>query len=134
MQPDSDNQTSLTATDNRPAPGQLRLPLAAEFQFHQGPIPRAQDLKAYERVVKGSADRIIKMAEKEQDASIRLRWGDLISQFASMVLGKLFVYCLFGGSVYLALQGKDAAAILTAIVPVLTIAYSTLFGEKTRRD
>ena len=117
----------------QPDPNQLVFPLAG-VQMYQGPIPQAQDLKAYEDAIPGSGDRIIKMAEREQKGTIHLKWADWFSQFISMLLGKGFLYFLFAGSIYLAVKGKDAAAVVTAIAPVASIVYSTLFGEKKKKD
>jgi uncharacterized membrane protein len=36
-------------------------------EFHQGPLPSPRQLSGYEKVLPGSAERIMKMAEKEQD-------------------------------------------------------------------
>ena len=127
MPPEAEQQVSGV----QPTPNQLMLPIGG-LQIHQGPIPRAEDLQAYENVLRGSADRIIKMAEREQKGAIRLRWADWFSQFVSMFMGKGFLYFLFGGSIYLAMNGKDAAAVVTAIAPVASIVYSTLFGDKKK--
>jgi uncharacterized membrane protein len=35
-------------------------------KFHTGPLPPAEDLEAYGRIIPEGADRIMKMAEKEQ--------------------------------------------------------------------
>jgi uncharacterized membrane protein len=136
QQPSQENQPQTPAdatlpSNGQPAPNQMMIPFAG-VQIHQGPIPRAEDLAAYERVVKGSADRIIKMAEREQKASIHLRWGDWFSQFMSMLLGKGFLYFLLGVTAYLAIRGKSVAAILTGVAPVASVVYSTLFGEKNK--
>ena len=37
---------------------------------YQGPIPAAEELQKYESVLPGASERILKMAEKEQDARL----------------------------------------------------------------
>lgn len=36
-------------------------------EFHSGPLPEAAELQRYDAVLPGAADRIVTMAEKEQD-------------------------------------------------------------------
>ncbi len=48
-------------TDNPATPRHL----TQQITQYQGPIPRAEDLRAYELVVPGLADRIVHMAESE---------------------------------------------------------------------
>ncbi|MDH7461461.1 DUF2335 domain-containing protein [Chitinophagaceae bacterium 26-R-25] len=46
--------------------------LTAHMQYHQGPIPPANELQRYNEVNPGFADRIISMAEREQKARLEL--------------------------------------------------------------
>jgi hypothetical protein len=39
--------------------------LREERLHYQGPLPRPEDFAAYERVLRGAADRILKMAENQ---------------------------------------------------------------------
>lgn len=39
---------------------------------HSGPLPAAEELKKYDNVVAGCAERIVKMAEKQQDHRMSL--------------------------------------------------------------
>ncbi|MCY3770634.1 MAG: DUF2335 domain-containing protein [Gemmatimonadetes bacterium] len=41
--------------------------LVVEASLHIGPIPDPEDLKRYESILPGLADRIVTMAEKEQE-------------------------------------------------------------------
>lgn len=100
------------------------------LRIHQGPIPPASEFGAYDKVLSGSADRILKMAEREQKASIRLRKLNWLSEFTSMLLGKGFLYVLLLATVYLIVKGKSTQALLTGIAPAISVVYSTLFGEK----
>lgn len=109
-------------------------PLMTQLQIHQGPIPMASDFAAYEKVLPGSANRIMQMAEREQKAGIWLRRLDWFSQFVSMSLGKLFLYFLVFCSLYLIIKGKSAEALLTGLAPVITVLYSTFFEDKKDKD
>ena len=52
--------------------GELQMAVMASLQAssYSGPLPRGSEYELYERVFAGSADRILVMAEKEQDARI----------------------------------------------------------------
>ena len=80
------------ATPKPPVPAPNQPPLfGAQLEVHQGPIPRAEDFAAYDRILPGAANRILKMAEREQRSAIRLKWGDWLAQFISMIMGKGFL-------------------------------------------
>ncbi len=104
--------------------------VSTQLLMHQGPLPPATDFAAYNKVLPGSADRILKMAEREQRAAIRLRRLDWTSQFISMLLGKSFLYVLVGATVFLIVKGKPIEALLTGVAPIASIIYSTFFGDR----
>jgi uncharacterized membrane protein len=55
---------------------QTPLQIAAYSETVIGPIPAASELKKYEAIQSGFAERIFLMAEKEQDAKIELLKAD----------------------------------------------------------
>jgi uncharacterized membrane protein len=68
-------------------PQLLSMTLAAFSASYSGPLPPAEQVRAYEEVLPGSADRILSMAERQQEhrlslervtvveAAQRSRWG-----------------------------------------------------------
>jgi uncharacterized membrane protein len=40
--------------------------IQVQGKFYTGPLPQAEEMERYERITPGLADRIVKMAEKEQ--------------------------------------------------------------------
>ena len=46
-----------------------RLVLAAQQNYHSGPLPSVETFRAYGEVVSTAPERILRMAEKEQDAA-----------------------------------------------------------------
>src|SRR5262249_43407716 len=100
-----------------------------QTQFHQGPLPRPEDFEAYDRVLRGAADRILRMAEKQaahrQDLESRALKGDL----TKAMMGTILAYITFGGSmfgaVYLLLHDKPIQSLATLIV-----ALDAAFGPK----
>jgi uncharacterized membrane protein len=97
--PSDDPPTSDLSLENLPAPLRealsqpgvspqaVSMTLAAFAAIYSGPLPPADQIRAYEEVLPGSADRILAMAERQQDhrhslervavdeAASRSRWG-----------------------------------------------------------
>jgi uncharacterized membrane protein len=101
--------------------------------IYQGPLPRPDDFEAYNRVLPGAADRILRMAEKQaahrQDLENRALRGDL----AKSMMGTVLAYITFGGSmfgaVYLLLHDKPIESLAALIV-----ALGSAFGPKIYAD
>lgn len=55
----------VSANPTQPSPGNSENMVVAG-RFYTGPLPPPDDLKGYENVKEGFADRILKMAEQEQ--------------------------------------------------------------------
>ena len=91
--------------------GQQGLVAVETVTTHQGPIPAPEIIAGYEKVLAGSADRIIKMAEKEQDHrhklqiqnQIQLGWLTFIGQLFAFVIGVSGV----AGGIYLVKNDKS---------------------------
>jgi len=97
--------------------------LVAEMYF--GPLPRVEDFAAYERVQKGAANRIIKMAEKSLDGEVYAIKTSKRTDYVSMLLSRIFLYALLVSAVVLALMDKPVAATLAGLAPVISVIYST---------
>lgn len=105
-------------------------------QLYQGPIPHPDILKGFKDVDASFPERIMKMAEKHADASIREQDRisrsnaivPIIGQFFTLLLGILGV----GSGVFLALKGFGAAsiaAIIGGFAPIVIAAINNL-GKK----
>ncbi len=90
------------------------LGLQAKLEKYSGPLPRAEEFAAYEACIPGAADRILAMAEKEQDSRIKIseqlseatvadakaeRHEIRRAQFLAGFLATL-VICIGGGLIY----------------------------------
>src|ERR1700687_4427800 len=96
--PEHNSRNTPATADGPQHVGQL-LHHRQETLF-QGPLPRPEDFAAYERVLPGAADRILKMAEKQGDhrqlLERRVIWGDLIKA----MMGPVLAYLTFAGSMF----------------------------------
>src|SRR5262249_16775980 len=118
---------------NIPPGGGANNHIIQQTQFHQGSLPRPEDFEAYDRVLRGAADRILRMAEKQaahrQDLESRALKGDLMKAMMGTILG----YITFGrsmfGAVYLLLHDKPIQSLAALIV-----ALGSAFGPKIYAD
>lgn len=98
----------------------------------KGPLPLPAHLEQYEQILPGLAERIVRMAEKSQDAATELnaiqvkataftvRTG-AVGYFLGVVFGFLidfFLIVFTGIMVYL---GKDVAAILSGLLAAAAV-------------
>ncbi len=96
---------------------------------YSGPLPPPEDLREYESIQKGAADRIIKVLEKqvehriEQESKIVDNEHDLSKR--GQRLG--FVLCFFFGAVAACLGLKDHDVLAGTIVGILIIAIAVIF-------
>lgn len=96
--------------------------------LNQSTIPNPEVLDRYNEMVPGAADRLLKMAEREQKSQIWLKRGDWLTQFLSVLLGKGFLWLLAALTYLLAINGKPYYALLTGITPIGSVIYRTFFG------
>lgn len=104
--------------------------VVAMMEHYQGPIPKASEFQAYERIHKGAADRILKMAETSLKAEVRYGYFDRGTQLISMLLGKCFLYVLVFIALYLVTQNKPVEALLTGLAPIVSAIYATFRSRK----
>ncbi|HTE22749.1 MAG TPA: DUF2335 domain-containing protein [Candidatus Limnocylindria bacterium] len=122
--------------DKAEIPQQELTRLLAIAERYEGPLPKASEFAAYERIHKGAAHRIIRMAEKALGAEIFAVRADKVTEFSSMLLSRLFLYALLGSAVYLVMQDKPVEAAFAGLAPIISVIYSTFKkpeGEKKAR-
>ena len=94
----------------------------------QGPIPPPEVLKGYEGILPGSAERLLKMAEEEQqhrfEVDNKLTDGYLSLNFRGQILGFLIVIALIVAIVYLTLNDHEyVAGGLTVVAVSLAVIF-----------
>lgn len=86
-------------------------------EFYQGPVPKPEDLQKYEQIQQGFANRLLTMAEKEQEERIKLnnkiieentkinilndnsrKRGQLFAFLSIIAISFLCAYCVYNGS------------------------------------
>lgn len=98
---------------------------------HSGPLPDPETLDAYNRIIGDGAERIMQMAEKEQNARLddRKRFTDRMMNQSS--LGQIFgfVICMSAiiGGIYLSSIGKETSGISAIITALVALAGAFLY-------
>ena len=79
-------------------------------QIRSGPLPDPEAIAAYERALPGAADRIFRMAEKEQEHRHLSDLNESQRRHATIILGQAFAFTLgvFGvcGGIWLVANDK----------------------------
>jgi len=88
-----------------------------------GPIAHPRHLEEYDKIVPGSAERIVRMAEKAQDHNMSMEQkivgAEISDQRLGMILGFLVLVILVGSAVWAGFAGNNVLAGLllsTAVV------------------
>lgn len=104
-----------------------------------GPIPPPDIIEKYERIIPGSADRIITMAEKQAAHRQAMEKKMIESESRDGLLGIIFAFllgigCLIACVVVVCLVPKNAGAISSAFLGVTGIgSITTGFIQSARR-
>ena len=128
----AESQPTQRLTDVAP-PQQIEVMAAA----WQGPLPPPHELRQYNEIVPGAADRIIEMAEKQSDHRIQMEktviGGDskrsYIGIFAAFILSAMAI----GGGIYLIANDHDWAGSILIGLDMIGLASVFIYGASTRR-
>lgn len=100
---------------------------------HSGPLPDAETLENYARIIPNGAERVMAMAEKEQN--FRHGYTDKISkrQLNQISRGQFFGFLLalvgIGGGILLAYLGKETTGLTTIITSIVALVGAFLYGQ-----
>lgn len=100
-------------------------------------LPSPTILQEYEYATEGAADRILEMAEVEQDR--RHNWEDeyLLYYKKSLRIGQLcgfiLLFSVILSFVYLASNGKEIYAVYLALIAFFAVAFANFFASIGRK-
>lgn len=101
---------------------------------YSGPLPHPQHLEMYERTLPGAADRILTMAEKEQDH--RHAWEDreLRSSIFTETVGRFggigVAVALVVGAVFCAVTGANAIGVALVTASAVSMVPAIIKGRE----
>lgn len=104
------------------------IALREKISMFSGPLPQPKHLQKYEKILPGSAERLLSMLEKESahrhgvveksmNASIKMSWCGMIMAFILSLI-------VISGGVYLTIIGKSLAgfgAIIASLVSLVVV-------------
>lgn len=93
-----------------------------EVQQYSGPLPHPDMMRGYEELLPGSADRILTMAEKEEDHRHEMEKNFLEMEFRDSLLGILFAFILSAGFLL------SGVLIIFLVEGVAATVAGTIFG------
>lgn len=113
--------------------------IAMEQRSYSGPLPAPEDFAAYEKVLPGSTDRIISMAEKSLDSRINNEKTIIETRLKQSGRGQIlgFILALFFViiSLILALTGHEVLAGIIASGDIISLAVIFVLNrEPNKKD
>lgn len=119
--------------NNEAAKGQTSLFAA---RFSAGPIPDASSFESYERILPGSAERILKMAEEQAGHRHCLEKKISAAECRDSLLGIIFAFIIaitaIGGSVYAITMGAELGGGILGVGTIGGLVGVFIYG--TRRN
>ena len=107
---------------------------AARHELHQGPLPHPDILRLYDSVVPGLAERIVKMAEREQahrhEMDLRLLRSSNRRYLSGYLSSLAMIAATFGTAVWLLAKGQDISGLVMLVTALATIVSVFIWGRR----
>jgi uncharacterized membrane protein len=118
--------------------GDLSSIVAFSGSSYSGPLPPPEILREFDQVVPGAAERIMRMAEKQQDHRIRLEskviTSDTYRSWAGLGLAGFLGFIIVGCGSYLIFQGHDTAGATIITSTLIGLVTTFVHGTRSRRQ
>ena len=119
------------------SPGQRVITRQVSTSF-KGPLPPPEVLEQFDRVVPGSAERIIAMAEQQSQHRRALEQKVISSDILNSRLGLIFGFVLglvgVGGGIYAIVIGQAGVGSFISLGALATLAGVFVYGSKQRKS
>ena len=116
---------------------EVRNKMRIEASSWRGPLPPPSALQSYEEVLEGSADRILKMAEKQTEHRISMESMTLKGRFTrsywGLAAGFVLSAMVIGGGIYVISRGHDWAGGILISASLVGLASVFVLGRNSRR-
>lgn len=111
--------------------------VSIQQRTHSGPLPDAETLAQYNSIIPNGADRIMTMAEKQQDHRINIEKTVIKSQNNQSVLGQVFglIIGIFGiiCGTFLAYSGESQVGSIIAGGTVISLVTVFVIGKRKQK-
>ncbi|AOZ99605.1 DUF2335 domain-containing protein [Flavobacterium commune] len=103
------------------------------FKHHSGPLPDPETLTQYNQIITDGANRIMLMAEKQQNHRIELEKQAVTSQLSQSKKGQIFGFIItlliVGCGTYLAVNGHEKTGIVLIGTTLVALAGIFVLGK-----
>lgn len=107
--------------------------IVASVQQYSGPLPPASELAAYKKVMADAPERIIAMAEKEQNHrhnyDVRILNAGRIESLLGQIFAFVIVLAFLAASIYLAMNNHEWVAV--TIIGIIATLAAIFYLKKT---
>lgn len=138
---DGESDSARLTEQDAPAPQEPALSqeeLVLLQASWEGPLPPPQVLQAYESIVPGAADRILRMAEAQSESRLQTERtivnGDSKRAYLGILAGFILSMVVIGGGIYLIATGHDWAGASLIGLNLVGLAGVFVYGSKNLRD
>lgn len=111
--------------------------IKAFLQHFSGPLPPPEAFAKYEQTIKGAADRIITMAEKQQEhrqiIEKQIVKSDIINEKLGLVFGLIVALSAISGGIWCAVKGQTWAAVAIGGGGVAGLVAAFVQGTRIRK-
>lgn len=105
---------------------------------YSGPLPAPADFKAYDTILKGAAERILSMAEKNTEHRIKMEESIIRNDYKTITLGQILGFILallfLCASVWLAVNGHEVVASVIGGTTIVSIVCAFVVGRITTKS
>jgi uncharacterized membrane protein len=124
-------------TSNKPEKFKQEVIQSVKAELYAGPLPHPDILEKFEKVVPGSADRIIKQAERQTEHRISIESKVIQSDITNSRIGLIFGFILglvgVLGGIYLTINGFSVFGPLLSGGTLVALVSVFIYGTATRR-
>ena len=104
------------------------------MESHSGPLPHPETLRGYAEIIPNGAERVMRMAEKQQDHSHRVENTREKTALIGVLAAMFGTVCSFGTAGYALFLGFPTAAGVIATGTVAALAGAFIYGTKTQHS
>ena len=112
--------------------------MQAVSQSFSGPIPSPETLAKYNEIIPNAAERILAMAEKQQEHRQQLErrviFANTRSQTYGLVAGFVIAMTAICGGIWLIAHGKDASGITAILGSLVALVGVFVYGRKKQHQ
>lgn len=134
---DKDSFENLEEMPKKELVGMVKSMTLTMEEYFSGPLPHPDILRDYEKILPGSADRILKMAEAQSEHRQNLEKTVLATNSRDSLLGIIAAFILgvigLAGGIYAVLKGAVAAGTFVTTLSLSSLVGTFVYGTRSER-